>query len=45
PRIINNICENGLFIAYSLEKNLIDGELIKEVAADLGFGVEDEEKD
>lgn len=45
PRIINNICENGLFIAYSLEKNLIDGELIKEVAADLGFGVEGEEKD
>ncbi len=44
PRIVNNICENSLFIAYSLEKKLIDAELIKEVAADLGIGTRGEEK-
>lgn len=38
PRIINNICENGLFIAYSLDKKVIDAELIKRVAEDLGIG-------
>lgn len=44
PRIINNICENSLFIAYSLEKKVIDDELIKEVAADLSIGDSSEEK-
>ncbi len=45
PRVVNNICENALFIAYSLEKKNIDVELIKEVAEDLGVEVKDEEKD
>ncbi len=45
PRVVNNICENALFIAYSLEKKSIDVELIKEVAEDLGIEVKDEEKD
>lgn len=37
PRIINNICENALFIAYSLGEKSIDAELIKDVALDLGI--------
>ena len=45
PRIINNICENGLFIAYSLNKKVIDAELIRDIAVDLGVGEEGEEKD
>jgi general secretion pathway protein A len=45
PRVVNNICENALFIAYSLEEKSIDAKLIKEVAEDLGIGVKDEEKD
>lgn len=38
PRVINNICENSLFIACSMEQRTIDGELVKQVAADLGIG-------
>jgi general secretion pathway protein A len=38
PRVINNICENSLFIACSMEKKTIDAELVREVAADLGIG-------
>lgn len=39
PRVINNICENSLFIAYSMEQRSIDADLVREVAADLGIGV------
>lgn len=38
PRVVNNICENSLFIAYSMEQRSIGGDLIREVAADLGIG-------
>jgi general secretion pathway protein A len=38
PRVINNICENSLFIAYSMEQRSIDADLVREVAADLGIG-------
>lgn len=44
PRIVNNICENALFIAYSLDQRNIDSELIKEVANDLNIGDEFEKK-
>mgnify|MGYP001081938835 CR=1 FL=1 len=44
PRIVNNICENALFIAFSLNQKTINAELIKEVGTDLGIGVGDEEK-
>jgi len=39
PRIINNICENSLFIAFSLDCKLIEKELVKDVARDLGLEV------
>jgi general secretion pathway protein A len=38
PRVINNICENSLFIAYSMEQQSIGADLVREVAADLGIG-------
>ncbi len=38
PRVINNICENCLFIAYSMDQKRIDADLVKEVALDLGIG-------
>lgn len=37
PRVINNICENLLFIAFSLNNRLIEKELVIDVARDLGF--------
>lgn len=40
PRVVNNICENALFIAYSMEKDRIDGELVGMVASDLGIAEE-----
>jgi general secretion pathway protein A len=44
PRVVNNICENALFIAYSMEKEKIDAELIGMVASDLGIAEENEEE-
>jgi general secretion pathway protein A len=44
PRVVNNICENALFIAYSLNQRNIDDELIREVAGDLNLGEEREKK-
>jgi type II secretory pathway predicted ATPase ExeA len=35
PRLINNICDNALLIAYAVSKSKVDGLMIDEVAGDL----------
>ncbi len=35
PRNVNNFCFNALSLAYALQKKLVDGEIVKEVIADL----------
>ena len=35
PRNINNLCQNALFVGYSMELEKIEGELVESVAEDL----------
>ncbi|RKZ27088.1 ATPase [bacterium] len=42
PRVVNNLAQNALFVGYVQEKNEIDAEIIKDVAADLEM--EEEER-
>jgi general secretion pathway protein A len=37
PRNINNLCFNALALGYALQRKTIDGDIIREVAADLDF--------
>ncbi|HTB22056.1 MAG TPA: AAA family ATPase [bacterium] len=37
PRLINTICDNALLEAFLLKKNRVNGEIIRDVAADLGL--------
>lgn len=37
PRIINTICDNSMFESYLLKKNIISGNIVKQVSEDLGL--------
>lgn len=45
PRMINTICDNSLFEAYLLKKNVVDEEIVKNVITDLGLSAEDDKKE
>jgi len=38
PRNINNLCFNAMSIAFALKQKTIDGEIVREVIADLSLG-------
>lgn len=43
PRTINTICDNSLFEAYLLKKKIVDEDVVRNVAIDLGLEVKEEE--
>lgn len=40
PRVINTLCDNGLFEAFLVRKDAVDGELQARVATNLGLAVQ-----